>query len=883
MCFCEIALSQSTFNNNVFLNGRYLGWDFSNGANPLFIKTNNQVRMQINGITTAFGDNTSGFIGIGTYNPAAPIHIVGAGQQNAMGWRRGLTLSNSAALVWDGGPQKGFFIAHPSSTPQGNLYAGIGNDLNAGSAVDYVYSIHVNSQIGNNPIGTTQFYKNVLVYDNTTERKMGINQLNPTRTCEIYDGGGTITDAQLRLSGPNGNYTDFRTTNAGAMLITPVSGKLGITSGGNSIYPGATLDVDGDLRVRNVSTGAPDALIIGSSNSQSSDVTLKRMDFSGNANEVLLGDGTWGTLPPNQNTSANNGCSIAGTNIQLGELYNATQSAPLLNNREIAMKTRNIVFTGTGRIGMGLSFPDLPTQKLDVKGNARLRDLPLIANQSNSIQNKIVMVDSLGNFKWMELSSLNSLSNASNGASVINGNIEWGTNPLTHDTEIPMNGKNISFSCVPNTPSNTNNVKIGGDNTPLPVKLSVVNDNESIGSLVMSTSPTYNNASRIGLMAQSQNANNTIAVGAKAIQGANVKGVYATGENGTTITVGVQGSASTNTGLGNVFGGHFTAGGNSVESHVGVNGSANGSPKTNIGGYFMGNEGTTAIGVYGEASSGTPGASVYAGYFAGPVIQGAPSVPSDIQFKQNIADIQNARDILLALRPVTYDFLQTGNAQYMHFSNTAQLGLIAQEVESVLPQVVSNINHPQQSDTAGNIMVPSFQYKTLNYEALIPVLIKGFQEQEAYLTNLEGLQNNNDSLQGIISDLNDRLTHLENCLSNILPALCNANDNPHQRTKEDTQDLRVIQLSDKNAWVLEKNIPNPFSDYTTIKYLIPETIKDAKIQFYNIEGKLIHSVEILERGSGELKVLANELNAGMYMYCLVLDGKIEASQKMIKE
>lgn len=73
-----IGVSQSTSATNTQTGGqtRYLGFDNNFSLRTL---TNGVTRMQINGITNAYGVNTSGFIGIGTNNPAAPLHIVDLG------------------------------------------------------------------------------------------------------------------------------------------------------------------------------------------------------------------------------------------------------------------------------------------------------------------------------------------------------------------------------------------------------------------------------------------------------------------------------------------------------------------------------------------------------------------------------------------------------------------------------------------------------------------------------------------------------------------------------------------------------------------------------------------------------------------------------------
>ena len=53
--------------------------------------------------------------------------------------------------------------------------------------------------------------------------------------------------------------------------------------------------------------------------------------------------------------------------------------------------------------------------------------------------------------------------------------------------------------------------------------------------------------------------------------------------------------------------------------------------------------------------------------------------------------------------------------------------------------------------------------------------------------------------------------------------------------------------------------------------------------FYNNDGKLIQSVELTQRGQGQLNVFAQDLTSGMYSYTLVVDGRIFATKKMVKQ
>ncbi len=62
----------------------------------LFLYQQRPQRMKINGTTTLAGVNTTGFIGIATNNPLAPLTISGSQNilLNAQSWRRGLNLKS---------------------------------------------------------------------------------------------------------------------------------------------------------------------------------------------------------------------------------------------------------------------------------------------------------------------------------------------------------------------------------------------------------------------------------------------------------------------------------------------------------------------------------------------------------------------------------------------------------------------------------------------------------------------------------------------------------------------------------------------------------------------------------------------------------------------
>lgn len=88
------------------------------------------------------------------------------------------------------------------------------------------------------------------------------------------------------------------------------------------------------------------------------------------------------------------------------------------------------------------------------------------------------------------------------------------------------------------------------------------------------------------------------------------------------------------------------------------------------------------------------------------------SQTSDIRFKTNIRPMKQALAKVESLRGVTYDWRRDEFPQQL-FPQGEQLGLIAQEVQSILPEAV-------QEDEDG--------YLAVDYAKIVPVLIEAIKE-----------------------------------------------------------------------------------------------------------------------------------------------------------
>ena len=99
---------------------------------------------------------------------------------------------------------------------------------------------------------------------------------------------------------------------------------------------------------------------------------------------------------------------------------------------------------------------------------------------------------------------------------------------------------------------------------------------------------------------------------------------------------------------------------------------------------------------------------------------------SDKRLKDNVSTIENPLDKIKALRGVEYDW-NSGSRK-----GKRDLGLIAQEVEEVLPHIVHEHEMPLMDGAEDGTT-----YKTVDYEKMVAVLIEGMKEQQSQIDELK--------------------------------------------------------------------------------------------------------------------------------------------------
>ncbi len=201
------------------------------------------------------------------------------------------------------------------------------------------------------------------------------------------------------------------------------------------------------------------------------------------------------------------------------------------------------------------------------------------------------------------------------------------------------------------------------------------------------------------------------------------------------------------------------------------------------------------------------------------------TLTSDRRFKQDIKPIQNAMDLVRRLQGTTYQFKQA-EFKERNFPGGNQYGFIAQDVEKVMPEIAS-----ENSDG----------YYAVNYTMLIPVLTEAIKEKDKEITEL---RTEIDELRSAFNDF------------------------------KAGQAVNGVE-----GYRLEQNAPNPFSQNTVIGYAVPAGTTGARVNVYDLAGRLVKSFNIAEQ-SGQITINAGDMSNGLYIYDLQVNGRQILERKM---
>jgi hypothetical protein len=230
----------------------------------------------------------------------------------------------------------------------------------------------------------------------------------------------------------------------------------------------------------------------------------------------------------------------------------------------------------------------------------------------------------------------------------------------------------------------------------------------------------------------------------------------------------------------------------------------------------------------------------------------APSfiTSSDARLKSNIESLDNTSSLLAKLNPVSYTLtsqsvsaMKAKSAASVdsedEVANTAvpddrvRYGFLAQELREIFPNLVVE----DEDGTLG-----------IDYIGLIPVMVDAIKE-----------------LQETVSNQQEEIATL-------------SNTNTSNKVK--SAGTNEIGIDSVNAY-LAQNKPNPFKESTVIRFALPETVGEAYICIYDLQGKQLIRKAIADRGEASLTIEGSSLEPGMYIYALIADGAEIANKRMI--
>jgi hypothetical protein len=201
----------------------------------------------------------------------------------------------------------------------------------------------------------------------------------------------------------------------------------------------------------------------------------------------------------------------------------------------------------------------------------------------------------------------------------------------------------------------------------------------------------------------------------------------------------------------------------------------------------------------------------------------------------------------------------------MGFPKGKQIGLIADEVKQVFPELVKATVSPARYDKDRKLLAKEEKYESVDYIALIPVLIASIQEQQKTIDAIkaqnQAIKAESEASNAEKEELKSRLAHIEQMLS-----------------VNNKQISAPVTLSDAT---LEQNAPNPFNRNAVINYFLPQKTGTAVMNITDMNGKLIKTMTLTTQGKGQLVLEAGQLPSGTYQYSLMVNGKLVATKKMV--
>jgi hypothetical protein len=255
------------------------------------------------------------------------------------------------------------------------------------------------------------------------------------------------------------------------------------------------------------------------------------------------------------------------------------------------------------------------------------------------------------------------------------------------------------------------------------------------------------------------------------------------------------------------------------------------------------------------------------------------SVTSDIRTKTNVHSYPHGLDLVRRVQLVSYQYNGVANTP----AGENGVGVIAQDFQQIFPNSIKPFT---VTDSSGS----GEPYLGVDLHELFIANVGAVKQLDSIVSAKDSLLKiKTDSMLTIISKQDSINAALQNQLNQLLDQINSCCSNGGTRSKQSsTNDVQsfgqtTVKLTDVQSIILEQNMPNPFNEQTTINYYLPDGTGKAQLLFYNAQGRLIQSTDLIQKGKGLVNVFASDLSNGTYTYTLVVDGKIIETKKMVKQ
>lgn len=249
------------------------------------------------------------------------------------------------------------------------------------------------------------------------------------------------------------------------------------------------------------------------------------------------------------------------------------------------------------------------------------------------------------------------------------------------------------------------------------------------------------------------------------------------------------------------------------------------------------------------------------------------SVSCDDRNKRSISTIPYALPRLMNLTGVKYNYRPVDNNLSSEVAQERQtIGELTEKEAEAMRQSAALRAAREQGDTRYGIMTSELarlfpeiveqddqgnQY--VNYMELIPVMVSAIQELYSALESSGVTLGVMDEYEAYLRSYPSDSTAGGRQYANV------PSGNP------------VLP----SGAVLYQNSPNPFSSATVIEYYIPDSATTANLFIFTLNGELIEAYPVTAFGHGSISIDGSTLDAGMYLYSLVVDEQIIDTKRMI--